>query len=492
MITLINPSQPPITVPPLLKLLINRRKRAIDAMYDEKFHELGILKGSKVTGYNLSLGLLQIASFIENEGYTVNYYQEDFLKNIDEWERSLNHAIDKSDVIAFTSTTPTYYESLRIKNAILKKSPNIITAIGGVHATFNWKECLSDGFDFVILGEGEKTFKDLLSKIEKRGDFSSVMGIAYKEENRLRLNKPNELLSPKEIPIPAYHLVDQDLLKISNPKLCTSIGCPYHCSFCTESVFWKKLRFKDIDCLLYEMEIIRDLFKANYLHLFDSTFNVSSSRIYDVTSALKKNFPDMFFSCNLRPNNLQKDVLKQLKNCNFIQVNIGIESGSDKVLGYMKKDITFNDMRTSLRKTREYINLIVTSWIIGHPGETHETATESLLNLKQLYVDDLIDDSTPRVYIPYPGTSEFKMRNKLGIEILENNWEKYARWNFPPVHQLKALDRYELYIYFLNMFALNISMKNKKYNVDDPFEQDEQLINFYKEDIIVFGRNDPS
>ena len=490
-ITLVNPIEPRISIPSVLKPLIQRRRKAIDTLYKAKFGALDSLRGSKISGYNLSIGLLQVASYVENLGFEVEYLQEDYLLSQKRWRNLLQRALNTSDVIAFTSTTPTYYESCRINESIKEENPHILTVIGGTHASFNWSRCLQDNFDIVVIGEGEQTFKDLLLRVSRRQSFQSVKGIAFRHNNQLKINPSRTLLKADDIPIPAYHLLEKDLVSVANPRLCASVGCPYKCSFCTESLFWEKTRFKSPERVIREIEVIKDIFKANYLHFFDSTFNLSQSRVDDLTDTLQRNFPDSFFSCNMRLDKVNSHIMRQLDRSNFLQLDVGIESGSDKVLASMNKGITFSQICLALRKMRTSDSLISTYWIVGHPGETTETATESIQKLKYLYTADLIDDSLPRAFVPYPGTPQFKNKGKLGLEILDDNWENYGRWNFPPVHQLDCMSRYEIYFYFLTMFEIGISMINKKYNLVERSES-EQTTTLTKGFPFIFGRADPS
>jgi radical SAM superfamily enzyme YgiQ (UPF0313 family) len=169
----------------------------------------------------------------------------------------------------------------------------------------------------------------------------------------------------------------------------------------------------------------------------------------------------VYLSCNIRADSYKrfaKKTFAKMRKAGFIEFLIGIESGSNAILKRLGKGITFEDsIKTlSILKKIENIPFVRSYWMIGVPGETHHTLSQTLKKLNWLYEKKLIYDSVERIFIPYPGLEMFRKPSKYGLEILTTDWRRYKRFSFPPVHRLKGLNEFELSNYILVMKSIQL------------------------------------
>lgn len=160
------------------------------------------------------------------------------------------------------------------------------------------------------------------------------------------------------------------------------------------------------------MQAIRRYFGQHFVHIADSNFMTSGDEYAETVDALKY-ITNMRFSVNLRPDYAPREMVEMLYKSGVIEFLFGIESASDIVLKAMRKAFRFIDVVETLRNIQRLgIPFIGSYWIVGHPGETHKTAIETLEGLRYLYDNELLFNSYSNVYVPLPGTEPFENPKK--------------------------------------------------------------------------------
>jgi len=481
-VLLIEPVDKNASVPPILKMMYDFISKCTPVISEKRLKKCNIdakdifkYQSGVIVDYPrwvVRTGLLSIAAYLEKYGYHVdycplNYYyakdSQQASKSEEEWLKSiLKKHVSSDKVVGITCTTPEFKGALRVLKICKEINPNIVTVMGGYHVTFQDLNTLQNKFvDIVVRGEGEETMLEITKNYEKGKDFSSIKGITYRSaDDKVIKNPGRPPLDLKSLPIPAYHLLPKDALKSIRVAIMLSRGCPYNCSFCVEGRFWKhKIRYRSINQVINELRYIKDKFKLNFVHLADSSCDLHYEKINKLCNYLIKNDVDIFLSCNIRADSYRilGKIYDKMKKAGFIEFLLGVESGSDIQLQRLNKGITFNDVLTTLKVLNEkHIPFIRSYWMIGGPGENHQTATETVKKLDYLYEKELIYDSLVRIFTPYPGLDIFDNPSMYGITILTYDWDRYRRFSFPPVHRLVDLNEYELCNYIFLMKSIQI------------------------------------
>ena len=176
---------------------------------------------------------------------------------------------------------------LKLVKVIRKRFPKIIIVGGGINATVYWEHFLKNGFDFVVLGEGEFTFRELILALNLTGKcFDDIMGLTFKRDNVLFKTEPRQLIKD---------LDDLPIIKNRKPlksklfpgrwsvSLETSRGCPYGCNFCSPSAFWEKTyRRKSNTRILEEIKMLYDCWGPLHIYFTDITMTHDKEKVIEL------------------------------------------------------------------------------------------------------------------------------------------------------------------------------------------------------------------
>ncbi len=125
-----------------------------------------------------------------------------------------------------------------------------------------------------------------------------------------------------------------------------------------------------------------------------------------------------------------------MKQAGILNLWVGVESASERVLKMMNKHINYDQTIAACQRLRDNGLNTRTLWVIGHPGDNPEEAALSLTELKRLYNQQLIAEAQPALFIPYPGTQFYDHPESYGMQILSYDWRRWERWSGKPIHQL--------------------------------------------------------
>lgn len=395
-------------------------------------------KQKKVSGIVPPLGLAYLASSLIKEGFDVeiidgyawNYSVSD-IENI----------LRKKDfkIIGITATTLSFDIATKILKLSKEINSNCITIMGGPHTTALATETLKNYpfIDIIIRGEGEGTIVDLLNKIEKRKGYSDIKGISYRRERQIKNNSDRELIKDLDsLPFPAFDLLPMDKYlpsphhgfsfykKINNHPffpIFTSRGCPYQCTFCASAVTWRRtVRFRSPENVMEEIDLLVDKYKIKNLDIYDDTFLLKKDRTLQILDEIIKRNYDLDFSCLSRVDDINNEVLSKLSKANCYTLRFGVESGSPKILKLMKKNINLNQALDAFKLTKKYNIIRNACFIFGHPGETKETASETIRFAKKLNPDVAFF----YIMVPFPGTEvmEIVKEKNLFVNSKAENW----------------------------------------------------------------------
>ena len=342
------------------------------------------------------LGILSIAAFLREKKLEVEILD---LAGLSEKEQRKRVGEIESKIIGISCVTPTYHEALKIKEWLTET--NKITVIGGPHATTMPHTCLDDGFYAVISGDGEYALYKFL-KEQKLGIYSRCL--------------TTEELG--KLPLPARDLIDihsyQYFLDGKRAtSLITAIGCPYRCRFC--SLINKKVRFFPVKRVKSEIMQIKNMGFSG-LMIYDDIFTLHYKRFKEITDFIKEN--KMVYRCFTHVK-LANRYVKQLAMSGCVEVGIGIESGSNKILNTVNKGFTAEEALRVVKLLKEYGIRVKTFIVVGLPSESYETISDTKEWLRRAEPDD-VDIS---LFSPLPGSDIFKHPEAYDISF-QLNYDK--------------------------------------------------------------------
>jgi anaerobic magnesium-protoporphyrin IX monomethyl ester cyclase len=364
----------------------------------------------------IPLGIGYLAAILEKNGYDVNVIDCQALKlTLNEVEKELHKR--QPDIVGLTSTTLTYKPALEIIKVAKKALPNCLTVIGGSHVTFWDEEALEEcpQLDVVVRKEGENTLLELVQRLEAGKGFGDVLGITYRKDGMIVKNPDRPYIEDLDsLPYPAFHLFPlKQFNKYGNIifPVMTSRGCVFWCEFCTAvRMFGRKYRMRNPQKVVDEIEYLYKKYGEKQYTFYDDTFTVDQARTKEICNEILRRGLNIKWDCETRVDMVSKDLLQKMKEAGCIAVWYGVEAGSQKVRDAMKKGISTNQTFNAFKWTQEAGLIAVASIILGFPGETRETAWESVKLLKKLNPDEI------GIYIatPYPGTPMYDHVKEMG------------------------------------------------------------------------------
>lgn len=391
-----------------------------------------IIPYPEVRGFNVPQGLLHIGTFIKSKGYDVKIIdttiEKDYYGII---EDELQNAVCVG-VSAMTAQLPNAIEILKKIRTFNREIPVIF---GGIHPTlFSMQMLENDWIDYVIIGEGELSFLKLLNVIVSKNydKLKGIGGIAYKERTgEIKENRNKELFKFSDMPLIDYSLLNPIVLDAYNNSdfiyfpLMTARGCPHRCSFCINTIFreYRIWRAWDTERLVIEIERIRQMTKKRQCRItfMDENTFVNKKRIEKLLDIIEGKNLKFEWYCSARADYFKEGFLdipflKRLRSCGLTRISIGIEVGSNKVLDYLNKDISLDD----ILRTADYCNEANIrpsySMMIGLPNEDVEDVKKTVALIRELSEKHKSWGIVgPQLFRPYPGCLAYQDCVKAGL-----------------------------------------------------------------------------
>jgi len=333
----------------------------------------------------------------------------------------------KPTIIGMGTTTTKMKSALKIAEIAKSLDSNIKIVIGGLHATIMPDDILkSNNVDFAVRGEGEFTFLELVQALENGTSVSHIKGLSYIDSNGKEIKNPDRqfLEDLDALPFPDKNLIiEEQKAKAKYQIIFCSRGCPYRCNYCnTASIWGRKVRYHSVPRIIEEIKRIKEQEHTNHIQFFDDTFTLSPPWVTELCTAMIKEDLQITWSCLTRLDRLDEKLLMLMKQAGCNGIAMGVESGSQRVLDSIKKDITLEKIFAG----QDIINKVGISWdafiMLGMPYETKDDMYATLLLMKKLQCRSIILS----VFTPYPGTELYDVTKEMGLLSTDKDWEKYS------------------------------------------------------------------
>jgi anaerobic magnesium-protoporphyrin IX monomethyl ester cyclase len=381
------------------------------------------------------MGMLILAAVARQRGYRVHLIDAKQQGTSPE-EVSDQITRLRPDYLGLSATTISVTNAARIAHRVKQQQPGTVTILGGPHVSAIPERTLDafDAIDFGVAGEGEVSLFELLDCLQQGRPVHEVPGLVYRRDGKVLANARAPFIDDlDELPWPAWDLLP-DFPHRFQPSLftyprtpvatlITSRGCPYSCSFCDRSTSGKKGRLHSVE---YVASLCRHLEGLGVRHIIfvDDLFTVRKQRVVQLCEAFLDNRFRFSWSCNSHPNLLDSSTLQLMKRAGCWQIAYGIESGSQRILDVVKREVRIPKMRETLRMTRAAGIRTKGYLMIGHPTEGLDSLAEDVSFLKEVELD--LCQITK--FTPYPGTPAYPTIRQHGS--FEEDWERMNAMNF--------------------------------------------------------------
>ena len=375
---------------------------------------------SKVGTLIHPLGIGYIASILESEGHEVSILDTQ-VEDMD-YESTIKYCLEtKPDIIGMYCNTSNYNVVMGISKEI-KKSLNVKIIVGGPQATIDGKHPLTnESIDYVIFGEAEETFKELVHAIEEnKMDLYGIGGLSWRN-GMIITNKPRAWIKNlDELPFPARHLLKLDLYSPSPQhyrelpyfNMTASRGCPFSCIFCSSGDIWDhKYRLRSADNVIAEIKLLKEKYGARDIGFWDDIFGINPKWIEEFCNKMVEQKINVNWSCEFRVDTAKPELLKLMKRAGCWCIFYGIESLDQDVLNAIDKRVKVQQILDALKWTKEAGIEIRANFIIGNPAETPEKFKKVVEEICKLDLDYVKFN----VMTPYPGT-------RLYEEVKQGKW----------------------------------------------------------------------
>lgn len=305
----------------------------------------------------------------------------------------------------------------------IKAEWNIPIIVGGPQSIGLKKEFLeASQVDYILRGEGEVSLPKLLKAIlHDEGDLKSINGLAFIKDGVFIATEPPEIIDNLDsLPLPAYHLSLHK--KHSYGKLIfTGRGCPYQCAYCAPSPGKQKVRLRNIQLVLEEIKLnLKNNPALNYIIVMDDTFTINRQRVEEFCQGMKeiRQERDIVWYCECHVGRIKDwmDILPTMIDAGLIRLQIGIESGDQKVVDLYNKHVQIQDIIEFVAYAAECgLTQIATNFIVGGPEE-EAGATAELIRTLMDKAPGVIDIITGFLRA-YPGTQILENPEKFNLQL---------------------------------------------------------------------------
>lgn len=328
------------------------------------------------------LGLLAVGTALRAQGHEVRITNEP----------------ESSTCFGLGPTTPEYANALSILHQIKSRDAFTRVMIGGPHAIANPEECLADGFDVVAVGDGEKITAETF---QASGVVDLGRGVLdeYPVSERSLLD---------------IHAYQYTIGGWSATTIVTSRGCPYRCGFCANTE--RTVRFYGVDRIEREIIYLRNAWGYRALMIFDDVFILHAERARQICAVLKRH--GIAWRCFVRGDLVVRhghELIQTMVDSGCVEVAIGIESGSDRILRIIHKGEDTNTIRQAILMLRQAGIRVKGLFIVGLPGEDHASLQET----RQFVEDVPLEDADFTVFQPYRGSPIWNNRQDYDLSWID-------------------------------------------------------------------------
>lgn len=337
------------------------------------------------------LSLLYLASSLQKAGHEV--------KVLDLYAEPLPPALAldemlryKPDLAGFATYPGSIDEVYRLVTGLKSAAPGVFIVLGGLYASYQPEIALSQcPADAAVLGEGEATLAELAAAVGEGGELAKVPGLCYRKHGATFRSAPRAVHTGIDsLPWPAYELLNFDAYRLPPTRSVTggrvssvlsARGCNFNCSFCSHHYgYFCHVRSRKPADVVKEMKHVSEKYGVREFRFEDCAFTAEPERAKKICALLEEDLPGIAWNCDVRADTASEELFAAMKAAGCRRVFLGVETGSQQLLGGLgaNKDIRLDQVRNTVKLAKKHGLRMNCSFVLGLPGETRETALESL------------------------------------------------------------------------------------------------------------------
>lgn len=380
---------------------------------------------------SIQFGISYISSVLKAHGHQTRLL---VLGSNNKWKENtqlLTSFIEELDpsLVCFTAVYSQYPFIEKIAGFIKSRWPDKFLIIGGVHATLNSNEVINGPFDAACMGEGEYPTVELCSQLEGKDAPHGIANLWIKsQDGKIERNEPRNFLQNLDIlPFPDREMWKPWMKEQLDAELAVLLGrgCPYGCTYCSNHVLrkvagGKYYRMRSPENILKEVAFLHNNYPHRRIYFevetiaLNKTWTLEFCRQLETFNSTIDNF--ISYGCNFRisPQSVDEKLFIAFKKANFYKINIGLESGSERIRReVLKRNYSNKDFLNVISIARKHGLKIYVFNMIGLPGESFSDHMETVLINRQCQPDEHFTG----IYFPYPGTELYNTCIKQGLLI---------------------------------------------------------------------------
>lgn len=328
----------------------------------------------------IPMGLYYIGAMLRANGFDVDILNGHILGNAPHRYRQVLEDT-RPDVVGFSILHANRWGGIDIARWVKTANPQTTVVFGGVGATFLWDHFLAHfpEVDYVVRGEGEHSFIELLRFLEKGTvDLPThIDGLAFRKEGRPFKTRDREPVADLDsLPMPADHFTFQ--------HLSLTRGCPAGCTFCGSPAFWKRrVRFHSADYFVTQLVRLREKGNA-FFFVSDDTFTLRRELVIDICRRIIASGLDIVWVAISRVDGVDAELLGWMRRAGCVQISYGVESGSETLRDRYHKRISDAAICRAFDLTVRHGIMARAYFIYGGPGESDHTIEANLALLRRI------------------------------------------------------------------------------------------------------------
>ena len=352
----------------------------------------------------------------------------------------------KPDIIGCTAITPSIYEAEEVLKIASEVAPDALRVLGGIHATFMFRQVLSEApwIDVIVRGEGEEIMVNLAEAVRDgrfAADRRKIRGLAFRDGEEIVSTQAASTVKNLDGITPDWSILEWDAyiyiplgVKVAIPNMAR--GCPFTCSFCSQWKFWRDYRVRDPKKVADEIEDLVTNHGVGFFILADEEPTINKKKFVEFCQELIDRGLNrrVKWGINTRVTDIyrDRDMLTFYREAGLVHVSLGTEAAAQLKLDLFNKETTVAQNKEAIRLLREADIFTEAQFIVGLDNETAETL-EATYRMAWDWQPDLANWS---MYTPWPFTPLFQeIRDQ--VEVFD-----YSKYNFvTPIMKPAAMTR---------------------------------------------------
>lgn len=403
--------------------------------------------GAEIAGNWPPAWVAYLTGSLKQAGFTDVHFIDAMTNDLDEEHVRARIAELAPDIVGATAITPSIYKAERLLQLAKEAVPGAVTVLGGVHATFMYRQVLAEApwIDTIVRGEGEEIMVNLARAVSEGrwpADRATIKGLAYAEEGRIVATPAAPTVKNLDSLVADWSVLEWDKykyiplgVKVAIPNMAR--GCPFTCSFCSQWKFWRDYRIRDPKKVVDEIETLKNEHGVGFFILADEEPTINKKKFVAFCEELIRRDLKILWGINTRVTDILRDeeLLPLYRKAGLIHVSLGTEAAAQLKLDLFNKETTVAQNKKAVELLRKAGIVVEAQFIVGLENETAETLEETY----RMACDWKPDLANWSMYTPWPFSDLFK---ELGDKVEIFDYEKY---NFvTPIIKPEAMDRGEL------------------------------------------------